>query len=247
MRYNKICIMVPTYKRSKTSLPVFIDSALATATLKNICFSFCVNKKDTETIDYLSQRDWDYGTEWEIIYEDLIQPNLAYYFNKMYDETKFDSSGTCVSMFGDDMVFKTYGWDEKFLNTINNYNGIGVFWADDNYIAHDQLCVNLVVTRKMVEATKHRFMCDLFHADMIDTIWMEVGKLTNTGHYLNDVIIQHNHSTKKPGEEWDETFMRLRPIQIQANSKGNQAMGRTYSVIIAGILNTEVSGATWDK
>ena len=247
MDYNKLCLMVPTYKRSTTSLPVFINSAIETAgDLKNICFCFCVNKKDTATKEYIEKYLWPAGVEWEIIEEKLIQPNLAAYFNMMYEKTRFNSSSVCVSMLGDDMEFVTKGWDVEFLRMINAYNGVGVFWANDDYIAHELLCVNLFVTRKFVEATRKPFMCDLYHADMIDAVWMEIGKLTHTSHYLEDVIIRHNHNTKKPGEQWDETFMRLRPIQQQANGRSNQRLGAIYAAIVAGTLINQGYGR-WES
>lgn len=181
MIYNKICLMLPTYKRSETSLPVFIDSAIEMANNPAaLRFSFCVNKKDFDTFGFIINYAWPEGVEYEIIQEDSIQPNLAKYFNLLYDNTKFNNPDTIVSMVGDDMEFKTKGWDLELLNLIQSYNGVGVFWCNDDYIAHENLCVNLFVTRKFVEATRKPFMCDLYHADMIDLVWMRIGVLTNT-------------------------------------------------------------------
>lgn len=236
MVYNKINLMLPTYKRHDTLLPIYINSALDTARVKNINFSFCVNKKDQGTIDFLNSYDWPHGCEWEMILESSIQPNLSKYFNLMYDTGKFSSPSTLVTMTGDDMEFKTQGWDLKILEIINNYAGIGVFWCNDDYIAHERLCVNLFVSRKMVEATRRPFMCPMYHADMIDWVWMEIGKLTNTGHYLRDVIIKHNHNTMKAADDWDETFSRLRPVQQVANEKRNQKIGKVYANIVAAEL-----------
>jgi len=237
MVYNKINLMLPTYKRHTTSLPLFINTAIETVSkIKNICFTFCVNQKDQATTDFLNAYDWPFGCEWGIIQEASIQPNLSKYFNMMYDKGKFTSPSTIVTMLGDDMEFKTPGWDLKLLEIINNYQGIGVFWCNDDYIARERLCVNLFVTRKMVEATRREFMCPLYHADMIDWVWMEIGKLTHTGHYLRDVIIKHNHQTMKQADDWDETFSRLRPVQMVANQSINQQKGKIYANIIAAEL-----------
>lgn len=233
-RIDRICLMVPTYGRSKTTLPLFIDSAIdKVSNVKKICFCFCVNKKDTETQEYLNSRDWPHGCEWEMIIENNIQPNLALFFNKMYDETKFNGQNIAVSMLGDDMVFETHDYDLSIMKEINAYNGYGVFWCDDDYIAHETMCVNLFVTRRMVDATRRPFMCDLFHADMIDAVWYLIGTLTHTAHYNREVIIKHNHNTAKPPDEWDATFMRLRPLQQMANQYDNQKKGRVYAQTIA--------------
>ena len=98
-----------------------------------------------------------------------------------------------------------------------------------------KLCVNLFTTRKIVNATGKPFMCELFHADMIDVIWMNVGIFTQTLKYLHNVILQHNHNTRlyKP-DEYDETFERLRPLQELANSKENQRIAQIYATFTAG-------------
>lgn len=245
-RIDRLCLMLPTYGRAKTSLPKFIDSAIdKVSNIKNICFCFCVNKKDVETQEYLQNRDLPHGCEWEMIFEKNIQPNLSLYFNMMYDQTRFNGENVAVSMLGDDMVFETPGYDLPIMKEINNYNGFGVFWCDDDYIAHETLCVNLFVSRRMVAATRKPFMCPLFHADMIDVVWYLVGTLTHTEHYLRDVIIKHNHSTAKNAEEWDNTFLRLRPLQQMAGVRANQKKCRIYATIAAGNLIAAGIGK-WD-
>lgn len=237
-RIDRLCLMVPTYGRSKTSLPAFINSAIEkVSNVKNICFSFCVNVKDIETREYLANYDWPHGCEWEIIDENRMQPHLAIYFNLMYDNTRFNGYNVAVSMLGDDMTFETQDYDLFIMKDINNYNGYGVFWVDDDYIAHETLCVNLFVTRKMVEATRKPFMCVedsmVTSANMIDVIWYLIGTITHTAHYNRDVIIKHRHSTAAPVDEWDNTFMRLRPLQVLADEKANMKKGRIYANNIA--------------
>ena len=140
-----------------------------------------------------------------------------------------------VSQLGDDMVFKTHGWDTRLLDIVNSYNGIGVFWCNDDYIAHERCAVNLFVTRKMVEATERPFMCEEFAADYIDYLWTKVGKYTRSCHYLQNVIIKHNHNTSKPKEDWDPTFQRLKVIQDQASVLG-KARAKEVAREIADIL-----------
>lgn len=230
--YNKICIMVPTFKRVEW-LTRLIDSVRNTASdLNNVCFCFCVNKKDPKSLDAVN----GFIVDKISIIETTVQPNLSKYFNMMYDEVKRNYGPDCVvSMIGDDMVFETKNWDTRILEEINKNNGIGVFWADDGYIAHDKLCVNLFVTQKFVDATNKPFMCECFKADMIDVVWYEVGRLTGTLHYIKDVVIKHLHSTGT-GEMPDYTFQRLVPLQKQANSELNHRRARVHANIIAGNL-----------
>lgn len=243
MKYDSICLMLPTYGRASTLLPVFIGSAIRQAGfLPNIKFCFCVNKNDTDTQNYLNQYPFPATVEWEMMIEDLIQPNLAKYFNMMYDKTKFNRDETLVTMVGDDMEFITHGWDERILEEVNKYSGIGVFWCNDDYIAKSRLCVNLFVSRKFVQATRKPFMCPLFPADMIDVVWMEVGVRSNTGHYLSQVIIKHNHNSKKVYDQQDETFRRISPLQKSASTKFNTGKAMAYATMVVANLIEEGMG-----
>jgi hypothetical protein len=232
--YNKIWLMVPTYRRVEW-IKRFINSAIDKADNpeQNIGFCFCVNHKDKATIKFLADFCSTKFRDAFIIQEKSIQPNLSLYFNMMYDA--LPEGDTVVSMLGDDMVFETKGYDTRLLAEINKNNGIGVFWCDDRYIAHEKCCVNLFVTKKMVEMTGKSFMCPYYKADMIDVIWWFVGTQTQTAHYLSDVVIRHLHNTSLK-EGYDQTFQRLVPLQKSANSQAMWQIARVYASQIAGTL-----------
>lgn len=221
MKYDSICLMLPTYGRSETLLPRFITSATATAkNLADLKFAFCINEKDTKTYDYLMRLPWPNRKNLLIVFEKTEKPNLAYYFNLLYTGAQIFGDGCVASMVGDDMEIITPGWDEKILNAINQYDGIGVFWCNDDYIAKERMCVNMFVARKFVDATERPFMAEEFEADMIDYVWRKIAKYTRTAHYFPDIIIKHNHNTSKPRGQWDSTFNRLRPSQAQGHVVG---------------------------
>jgi hypothetical protein len=233
--YNKLWLMVPTYKRLDW-IQRFIESAIDKADKpeENIGFVFCVNHKDKISLDYLTDFCNNKFRDAFIIQEKSIQPNLSLYYNMMYDALVKEQGECVVSMLGDDMVFETKGYDTRLLEEINKHEGVGVFWCDDGYIAHDKCCINLFVTKKMIELTGKPFMCPFYKADMIDMVWWWVGHFSQTGVYLGDVIIKHLHNSSLPG--YDPTFMRLRPLQISANAPDQQQLGRVYATIIAGDL-----------
>jgi hypothetical protein len=231
MKYEKICLMLPTYKRID-KLTSFIDSAFSTAdTPSKLYFSFCVNEKDTETIEYLKGRYWLKPDQYEIILENTRQPNLALYFNKMYNETKFTDA--IVSELGDDMLFITPGWDTRITETINAAEGNCIVYFNDDYVAQEKCCVNMFVTRELVQKTMKEFMCPFFHADMIDMVWTMIGAMVGILRYQHDIIIQHNHSSKLPKEKWDETFQRLSPVQKAANAGPNRKLAVAYATLCA--------------
>ena len=232
MTYDKICLMLPTYGRSHNYLPVFIQSAVDTMSdSSRVHFAFLVNVNDSATKDFINAFDFK-GCGWEMIEESLPTPHLARYFNMLYALTKTrDEAGTVVTMVGDDMEFKTKDWDYRILQLINNYDGVGIFWANDEYIAREKLCVNIFTTRKFVMATDRPFMCELFPGEMIDLVWYEVGRITKTLHFDPYTIIYHNHSGKKP----DLTCKRLQPSRDEGWRIG-KAKARQVAEEIAAIL-----------
>ena len=216
--YNKIVLFCPTYGRSHNHLPSFISSAITCSSPESTCFAFLLNVKDEASRRFIEE--YDFGAyRHEVIFEDLPQPHLAKYYNQLYNETRTQSEpGTVVSILGDDMIFRTVGWDQRMLDLINAYNGVGVFYANDDFIAHEKMCVNAFVTRDFVAATEEPFACELFQAEFIDTVWHLVGKYTRTLHYDPDSHIFHNHGSARP----DETYNRLQPFRNEAWKDGKR-------------------------
>jgi hypothetical protein len=248
--YDELWLMVPTYKRVEW-INRLVASALEMADdPSRINFCFCVNAKDAKSIAFVNELE---GKRLEdpragstvIVKEKSIQPNLSLYFNMMYDAVLPLTGGDCVvSMLGDDMEFATKGYDTRLLDEINKRDGLGVFWCNDGYVAGSRCCVNLFVTKKMVDLTGRPFMCPLYRADMIDAVWWWIGAMTGTHCYLSDVVIKHLHNTSLPA--YDETFRRLRPLQVSANSPANQQLGKVYATIVAGNLIAAGCGS-WAK
>jgi hypothetical protein len=181
-----------------------------------------------------------------VITENTKQPNLSLYFNLLFDKTRFNSPDTLVSMFGDDMVFDTKGWEDTFLRAMNAGDGKVLVYGDDGYIAHERLSVHFVMSRDRVLAAGQPFMCPLFSADMIDLVHYLAGVYTGTLCYLPNVLIRHEHFTKGSPADWDATAQRIAPVQNCVRTKENQALAGTYATMLAGELVKHGYGK-WDK
>lgn len=238
MKYNKINIFLPTYHRvNNGKLPRFIWSCITNvSTLKNVCITFLVNKDDKETIEFL--RNVTVPFENEILYINMKKPHLGKMYNYIYNNTKFKEPGTIVSMIGDDMEWKTSGYDLKIINAINKVNGYGMVYCNDDFVQGHKLCVNLFTTRKMVELTGKPFMCELFAAYYIDTVWMEVAKKTKTAIYLKDVILKHHHFTANP-KKADNTSRRLKREMVNFK-KGYSLVKKYVNEIVKNIKSKGV-------
>jgi len=242
--YRRINLMVPTYGRSATRLPIFVESALAMSD-GNICFTFCINEKDKATEKYLKDRFEQSPVPITILYEALPKPNLAAYFNMMYAGTLDRGNETLVSMVGDDMEFKTPGYDSIILETVNRTDGKVIVYCNDNFIAHDKCCVNMFTTRHLVEATGLPFMCDRYAMDMIDVIWTDVGRALGCLYYLKNVIIQHNHSSSSEHGK-DDTFLRLQEMHKRAYSVPQKVKADYVNTAVENVIrNWNPEAALW--
>jgi len=242
MIYNKINIMLPTYNRvGNGKLPRFVESIMKTASsLDNIVFSFLVNYNDQSTIDYI--RGLKDLQRCILINKDINVPHLGSFYNKLYNQTTFKNDNYIVSMLGDDMVFNTKDSDLKIIDKVNKYNGIGVFYCNDGNLKN-RMCVNIFTTRKFVNITTKPFMCEIFRAYFIDTVWFKLGQKTNTLHYLDDILIQHAHYTKT-GEK-DATSKNLDKVKM--NFKAAYILVDNYVNSILPIVQRNLKNAVCNK
>jgi hypothetical protein len=218
--YNRINLMVPTYKRVKNGkLEKHLNSAIEMASdIKNICYTILVNSDDQETLDFF--KSYQMKCDYQIVLTDNIgSPHLAKFFNQMYDETKFNNPEILVSMLGDDMIFSSANYDGHILSKMNEANGYGIVYGDDQYIQHDKMCVNMFTSRRLIDATGKSFMYEIYPVEIIDLIWTEIGKRLNILYYLDHVKIKHEHSTKIGQCEWDEASKRIHALHDQSYDK----------------------------
>lgn len=229
MRYNKINLMLPTYKRVKNGkLPRFISSCITnTGSFKNVCITFLVDNDDSETIFYIEHLQMP--IKWDFMYWRGKQPHLGKMYNQIYERTIFRDEGTLVSMVADDMEWKTSGYDIAILNAINKCDGIGLVYCNDGFQGK-KLCVNLFTSRKYVERTRMPFMCELFPAYFIDTVWMRVAKKTKTVIYLDDVLLKHHHASFNK-KNIDVTYRRLQKLK-KSFKKGYKEVDNYVNKII---------------
>lgn len=206
--YNRINLMLPTYKRvANGKLPKFISSACEMCDdPRQIVFTFLVNEDDNETLDYLKSLITPCSFQF-LITPIIDKPHLGRYFNQIYNETRFNDEWTLASMVGDDMVFLTRGYDTQILSAANRTNGVGIIYCDDDHAQHEKLCVNMFVSRKYVSGTGLPFMPD-FRGDCLDNYWMEIGRAYGGCHYFNNVKIKHEHGYIE-GKS-DDCFVRAR-------------------------------------
>ena len=235
MIYDKINFFLPTYKRVlNRKLTRFIDSVLTyVSNLNSIMFTFLVNPDDKETIDYINRED--FIAPISTLYWKQPTPHLGKMYNMIYEFTPWKDENILVTMVGDDQEFLTSHFDLRILDAINKINGRGFVYCNDT-IQGKRLCTHLFTTRHFVWMTKAPFMCELFPAYFIDTVWHRIGQATGTAVYLDNVIIKHHHYTKN-AQCIDETSQRLRVRQ--GSFKDGYAKVNQYIKPIIKRINTQ--------
>jgi hypothetical protein len=176
-----------------------------------------------------------------VLYESETEPNLAMYYNMMYARTKFNAPDTLVSMIGDDMEFKTKGWDKIIIEKANEICGVGIIHCDDGFMQRGNIPVNLFTSREYVDACGSEYMCSKFKRFWIDTIWGEVSTRTDTNYYLPNVLIKHNHTTLKG--QYDETYRRLEELaKVESVGGVEQYKNKIWPDVYMRIANLKRSG-----
>jgi hypothetical protein len=231
--------MVPTYKRILNGRFIkMLTSAMITAgDPKQVCFTFLINEDDVESHQFFgSQEIIPKEFEYHVLNTNVSPPSLSKFYNQMYVQTKFSDPETLVSMVGDDMVFRTPGWDTAVLSKANEMGGVCGIYCDDEYVQHEKLCVNLFTTRKLIEAAGKPFMCELYPVDFIDVVWMKFLQRIGRACYLDGVKIKHEHG------HGSKNFIRLQ--QNAGESRKNIPLMGAYvesmakSVTEKGLLTT---------
>lgn len=206
-----INIFLPTRGRPER-LTKFLESMQETASNPDrLHVVFVLDMGDEESLEATKVCKVSQQIEWVL---DTGKPHLAHLYNRAFDVTRMRSDDWAVSMFGDDMVFVSEGWDGRFLAELNNAEGKAIVYGDDDYIQHGKLPVHLVTWRPLVRATRRPFMATEFRADMIDTLWKVVGEKCGLLRYLDDVHIRHEHNGQLPADQRDETWRRLNGVKM---------------------------------
>lgn len=247
MRIENINLMIPTFKRCDSGkLPRCLDSFIRLADApQNLRVTLLINESDEETHkwletapSYVQERgNPDQRPFFSYVYARYDKPDIGWFYNTLYEHTKFQDEDTAVTLIGDDMVAMTTGWDVEVLAALNRINGMGIVHCRDG-IQNGKIGVNLFTTRAWVRATGGKFMED-FPVDFIDVIYTEVARRTGHEVYLDNVFIDHQHSSLQPQANWDEGFRGLR---AQYAKYGPEVTARAEACIARQIASVRAAG-----
>lgn len=185
----KIAILVPSRERMNNRLTLLFSILTTVDNINNINVYYGVDeddptlpiiKKVANAIPCLNVVEIKNGGKFL---------GLGKLWNMLVDET----SEEIISMIGDDMVFKTPGWDTKILEEFKNMPEDCIKAVHCNDDCHGaKLAVNLFCHRQYVRVVG-QFMREEFKINWVDQ-WLHqcfnaFGRLS----YRGDIMIEHRH------------------------------------------------------
>ncbi len=98
----------------------------------------------------------------------------------------------------DDFVFKTSGWDNELISTIEK-NGKGIAYGNDLFQGENCPATS-IISGEIVRALGWLQLPELTHL-YGDRVWYMLGRGAKCLYYRDDVIIEHKHFVANKGEK----------------------------------------------
>ena len=113
--------------------------------------------------------------------------------SELWNECYKKANGDILMHSGDDIVFKTWGWDDKVRNAFDTYSDKIVFvYGNDGSGVHDgKFGTHGFIHRKWAETVGY-FVPPYFSSDYNDTWLNDVAKMINRHHHI-DILTEHMH------------------------------------------------------
>lgn len=162
------------------------------------------NLKDIELIFYIDDDDLDsqqtakgMGVS-RIVGKRIV---LSEMWNKCYEISKGDILMHC----GDDIIFRTVGWDKMVEDEFKKVNDKILFvYGKDGY-SPDSFGTHGFISRNWVEVVGY-FVPPYFSSDMNDTWLNDVADTIGRKKFLPELYTEHMHPINGKGE-WDQTHL----------------------------------------
>lgn len=188
----KISLLLPTRGR-RNELERFHQSAFYTA----------ANPMDIEVICYVDNDDHSYDGL-ELRQTDFVRGErivLSEMWNKCFEA----SSGDIIGHMGDDIIFRTIGWDKMVVDAMSKYPDNIAFVYGRDGLSSEDFGTHGFVHRKWVEVSGF-FVPPYFSSDYNDTWLNDVAKAIGRHVFIPQMYTEHMHWTNGKGLK-DQTHL----------------------------------------
>ena len=133
-----------------------------------------------------------------------LTPRKEFSLSKIGNELFTFSHAPIVGCFGDDVVFRTKGWDIAVVEEFKKDRGVLVY--GDDYLQRGRLATHFFTHRKVHNAFGY-YMNEKFRRVYMDTWWDHIYRSRKRARYRADLIFEHLHPSVYPEHE-DKLFRK---------------------------------------
>lgn len=186
---SRILVILPTRNRGKKTR----ECLEAWSSCSNEAdLLLCVDDDDVDLPIY-EQLSKEFGTKLRVGPRLRMCPTLNQASLEEADNYEY------LAFIGDDHRFRTKGWDEIAVNTLERQtNGWGIWYGNDLLKGKD-LPTAAVMGSKLVKKIGGMSLPGLIHL-YLDDFWKMLGEELGVLYYDDDVIIEHMHFTVGKGD-----------------------------------------------
>ena len=192
------------------------------ATSSNYEIIFVVDKGDTTSVPI---KDVQILEQEGRVFNDMVNVALPY------------AKGEYLLIVGDDCVFRTKGWDDRFTLAHQKYSDkISLVFANDLLWTEGQLATHPCITREWADTLGY-FTPPYFEVDYGDTWLNELAVRLNRRVFLKDVVIEHMHPCcgKAPRDSVYDHRAQFRGKAHQQWAETKELRQRDYEKLLAKI------------
>lgn len=200
-----ISILVPTKDRIK-NMEDFSRSVDTTVTdPRNIEIVFGIHEEDQKSLNKAKELDKELKisirSEFINHYDDG-QIHLSFLWNQLYKKAYYSILG----FFGDDVLYKTKGWDKEVRKEFEKDRAI-LFSCNDVHIQKGRLAT-LFFTHRCVHEKIGFYLNPIFRRWFMDTFWDNAFRRAGKMKYHEDILTEHLHGDKFP-ERRDDIWKKM--------------------------------------
>lgn len=200
-----ISILVPSRNRPENITDMSISVDKTTSQHEKVELIFGVHEDDilsVNTINHLKS-SLSISLRCELIKKhESGDTHLSYLWNQIYDRAKYPILG----YFGDDVIFKTYGWDLETEKEFQRDKNIMVMC--NNVFRPYEKSATLFFTHKSTHEKFGFYLNMRFKRWYSDTYWDSIYRNSGKLIYRQDILVEHHHPDIFP-ERRDEVYTSM--------------------------------------
>jgi SAM-dependent methyltransferase len=200
-----ISLLIPTYLRPQNMEQFALSVDKTTQDPNKVELIFGLHEEDIESIK--KAKDLKNNCKIQIKYE-LIKHypdnkiNLSFLWNQLYVK----ANNPILGYFGDDVIFRTPGWDIEIRNEYI-FDKALMICTNDVHVQRGKQAT-LYFTHKVIHEKFGFYLDERFRRWYMDTYWDQIYRQAGKLHYREDIVCEHIHPNKFP-EKIDTVYKNM--------------------------------------